>query len=56
MTKPCLRHATGCHVCGARDDEVCPYETMTDGLTERPKAQVRGGDCSGEDGVCETCQ
>ena len=56
MSKPCMRLATGCAHCGARENEDCPYETMTEGLTERPKVQVQGGDCSGEDGICESCQ
>jgi hypothetical protein len=53
---PCMRLATGCAQCGARDDEDCPYESLTEGLKQTPRAEVRGGDCSGEDGVCETCQ
>lgn len=56
MSKPCMRLATGCAHCGARENEDCPYESMTEGLTERPKVQVQGGDCSGEDGVCDSCQ
>lgn len=58
MSSPCVRVGPDqeCATCGSRRDEDCPYETLTDGLTQKPKVQVRGGDCSGEDGVCQSCQ
>ena len=58
MTKPCIKSPTGeCYACGARGDEDCPYDSLTPGLSEATsKPAVIGGDCSGEDGVCESCQ
>jgi hypothetical protein len=58
MSKPCMRlgQAQECATCGSRADEDCPYETMSEGLKERPKIQVRGGNCSGDDDMCQSCQ
>jgi hypothetical protein len=61
MSKPCTRTASTaldtCLTCGAHGDEACPYDDLTVGLSPVPtKATVIGGDCSGEDGVCESCQ
>lgn len=56
--KPCVRIGPHqeCAQCGARGSEECPYESLTDGLQQTPAVQVTGGDCSGEDGVCPSCQ
>lgn len=56
MATPCMRGPMGCAVCGATDDEGCPYEGLDPSLTEVRPPMVLGGDCSGEDGVCESCQ
>lgn len=57
----CVRVAqavTGeCPLCRARPDEDCPFNDLTPGLRLAGEAPaVVGGDCSGEDGVCESCQ
>lgn len=46
-----------CPTCGAMPNEECPFVGLFPGLSVTPvPAKVRGGDCSGEDGVCESCQ
>lgn len=53
----CPREAADCSLCGARPNEDCPQASLTEGLSPFPQpATVTGGDCSGEDGVCESCQ
>lgn len=56
--KPCARSGPNqvCLLCEALGDEECPYEGLSDGLTQTPKVTVIGGECGGEDGVCESCQ
>jgi hypothetical protein len=47
-----------CVLCGAMPDEDCPLSDLSAEWAAPvvPKTTFIGGDSSGEDGVCESCQ
>ena len=54
---PSVTPVEECELCGAMPHEECPFKDLSAELTTAPAiGAAKGGDDSGEDGVCESCQ